>query len=64
MKGKQNPGGAAISGIHMDGKMKKAGPVDKSTAGTPASTEGTFGGSATNLAHSLSGSSANQKGNT
>lgn len=42
----------------------RAFPIDKSSAGGEGSLKGagSFGGSITNLAHSLPGTSANQKG--
>jgi hypothetical protein len=46
----------------------RAFPIDKSTAGTVGDTAGArngtrkFGGSDTNVAHSLGGATANQKG--
>lgn len=67
MKGKQSPGGAAIEGIHkspahMGQTIMRAGPLDKSTPGTPKSTEGTFGGGPENLSHSLGGATAKARG--
>jgi hypothetical protein len=45
-------------------KIVRAYPVDKSSAGGESSLKGkgSFGGSITNLSHSLGGASANQKG--